>query len=87
MRTEDSINIIKELEEMNAINLLPKPEQFVYKLARYFEKENLTNYGTIYDFEGNSPIETTAKRLYKSIDEIEAIYYNANKMIEELFVN
>jgi hypothetical protein len=84
MNVKNSIHTtIGELEEMNAINLLPNPEQFVYKLTRYFENENLSTLGSIYNTEGNTPLETTAKRLYKDIHEVEAIYNSAAEMIEK----
>lgn len=86
MRANDSFNtVIQELEEMNAINLLPNPEQFVYKLTKYFEKENLSTFGTIYNIEGYSPLETTAKRLYKDFHDIEKIYQSAKSMIKEMY--
>jgi hypothetical protein len=79
MKTQNSSSTtIEELEEKNAINLLPNPEQFVYKMIRYFENE-----GSIYKIDGHTPIETTAKRLYKDIHEIEAIYNSAAEMIEQ----
>ncbi|WP_332695100.1 hypothetical protein [Halalkalibacter lacteus] len=88
MRTTNSIDtMIKDLEEMNAINLLPNPEQFVYKLTRYFENENLSTFGTIYNIEGDTPLETTAQRLYKDIHEVQAIYNNASEMIGKLYTN
>ncbi|MFC0471047.1 hypothetical protein ACFFHM_11285 [Halalkalibacter kiskunsagensis] len=88
MNTKNSIDtMFQELEEMNAINLLPNPEQFVYKLTRYFENENLSTLGSIYNIEGNTPLETTAKRLYKDLHEVETIYNNATEMIGKLYRN